>query len=351
MKIALCCRVYSTHERVGGMIHVVVERAEQLAREGHDVHVLTTNAPGHPIAERVNGVMVHHSPGTPQQYSTCYADFCNGLCRDMSPKILHLDSFDKNRLWWTDRPGNPQAVVVSIHGEGVGSQFTDWRLRRHNLTASSPNNEAGMANSGNGIDTREWEDEARWLQSADTVITTCRLDRWFMSDLLGLRRVRLVRNPLAPYHFQGRSPAAGPRQNKFLFIGVWGHGERGYSIAEAACTSLGVQLLVPANVARPDLVKWYDQCDAMLLPTYQSKGYDLSVAECTSRLRPTFMGDAGISTFESIDHPWIVPVRCGDVQALINAMSAPIPTVPADAADEHRPENHTKAWFNAILGG
>src|SRR5690242_516210 len=99
MRIMLVCRVYSTHNRVGGMIHVIHERAHRLAQAGHDVNVVTTRsteyAPQWVVRQHVGegrSVAVYHCPsGQPQQYSDPFAEFCKEMCAELRPDILHLD--------------------------------------------------------------------------------------------------------------------------------------------------------------------------------------------------------------------------------------------------------------------
>lgn len=344
MKIVLCCRVYSTHGRLGGMIHVVQERAEALARAGHDVTIITTRqnlTSKHQVVQSVDGVRILHCPtGTPKDYDDDFAKFCDQECRGVQPlDILHLDSWDKSRLWWHSRPGNPKRIAVTNHGEAVGSQLTDWRLAIHNRSAPV------------GFDVQEWVDERNALKAADAVIATCRFDRWMLSDLLGLgKKVKLVRNPLAPWHFEGRDwIRSHPNVSQaFLCVGLWGKAERGFDLAEQACQLVGAELHQPVNVPRRDLLKFHDRCDALLLPTFQSKGFDLSVAESVGRLRPVLCSDNGINTMEAVDKPWMVLHPVGDAEALAECLRKPLPVVPESAADEHRPEVHVQRWLEAI---
>lgn len=350
MKIILCCRVYSTHQRPGGMIHVVTERAEELARQGHSVYVLTTRSEHCLPIKTVNGVHVNHClGGVPQQYSDQYAEFCVKVCSSLNPNIIHLDSWDKSRLWWT--PFRKVCrVAITNHGEAVGSQLTDWRLQLH---GKSPSTLRGLAPESEYIDTDEWLEERDQLLQADTVISTCRFDRWMLSDLLALPNVKFVPNPLSPYHFENQVKARSwetikGSQLQCLCVGVWGHGERGFDAAQFACDVVGAELKVPKNVNRRELVEWYDRSDALLLPGYQSKGYDLAVAESIARLRPVIMADNGIATMEAVDQPWIVTVPAGDVSALVKVLRQPLPAVPTLAAERFRPGYHVKEWLKAI---
>jgi glycosyltransferase involved in cell wall biosynthesis len=336
MRIALVCRVYATHGRTGGMIHVIQERAEALARAGHQVHVITTSALGHGEHELVNGVTVHHcQAGESMAYSDGFASFCLQTSNDLCPEIIHLDSYDCNRLWWHQRPGGVRTVAVSNHGEAVGSQLTSWRMKLRGLPSSE------------SINTDEWLKERSALRRADAVIATCRFDRWMLSDVVGLDNVKLVYNPLAPWHWNGRKSDL-PEIPQFIAVALWGQHERGFSIAEAACTQAGVALTKPCNVSRRNLVHYYDMSRALLLPTYQSKGYDLSVAESIARLRPVICSDNGINTMEAIDKPWIVTVPIGNVDALAEKLRGPLPPVPHGAANDNLPSNHIANWLEAL---
>ncbi len=352
MRIVLCCRVYSTHMRVGGMIHVVVERAEELVRQGHEIHVITTSSPGQQISQVVNGVnVISPRSGEPQQYSDLYASVCELACKDLKPDIIHLDSWDKHRIWWSQFKSKCR-VAITNHGEAIGSQLTDWRLRLHGRSVSTPGGESDeirCEKCTGDLRTCEWTEERNQLLKADVVIATCRFDRWMLSDLLGLPNVRLVYNPLAPYHFERRSqPQRDPTSKLFLAIGVWGHGERGFDVARESCIRIHHILNTPVNVGRRELVGWYDLSKALLLPGFQSKGYDLAVAESIARLRPVVMADNGVATMEAIDQPWIVTVPAGNVEALVEVLRRPLPSVPLEAGHKFHPTNHVREWLKAV---
>jgi hypothetical protein len=355
MKIVNVVRVYATHGRPGGMIHAATERCEQLARMGHEVHVLTSSRMEgpHKTDWEWNGVHVHHCPGgEPQQYSDRFTQHCEEETSQLRPDIVHLDSYDKDRLWWHAFAGKCR-VAVTNHGEAIGSQLTDWRMNIHNK----------KPNGYNGIDTAEWFQERDALKPTDAVIATCRFDHWLLSDLLGLGgKVRLVYNPLAPYHFEDRKgvPLLPPDQldeaemilksrRRFVICGLWGKEERGFDLARAVCKEVGAELIEP-HCSRRDLVKEYDRSHALLLPGFQSKGYDLSVAEAIARQRPVIMADCGIVGWEEIDQPWIKTFPPGDLAALVKLMKGALPAVPPTAADHWRPEVHAAHWLKAVMG-
>lgn len=344
MRIVLCCRVYSIHERPGGMIHVIVERAEALARAGHDVHVLTTYSEFHPHKTVINGVTVHHPKevDTEPRYSSHYSVFCDRQCRRLMPTILHLDSWDKTRPWWHQRPGKPKVIGITNHGEDMGRQFTEWRLFLHGITQVK---KIGWFESGPILNERSC------AKAADVVITTCRFDRWMLSDLVGLgKKVKLVYNPVAPFYWDDRtaSPLSGPL--RFLTAAVWGSAERGMAIAKEACERVGAELVSPppTRESRFGMPGCYDRCHALLIPGYQSQGYDLTVAEASARRRPIFYNDSGIATMEALDKPWIVPIPVGDSTYLVKELQKPMPIVPENAADHHRPEFHIQKWLEAL---
>lgn len=340
MKIVLCCRVYSTHNRVGGMLHVVVERAEALARAGHEIHVLTTARMDGPRQTdfEIRNVCIHEPDlGQPQMYSEQYARMCEKWCELLKPDIIHLDSYDKHRLWWHQFKSKCR-VVVTNHGEAIGSQLTDWRLGIH-----------GRQGGKSYFTTDEWLEEKRALSGADVVIATCRFDRWMLKDLLGLANVRMVYNPVAPYHFEDRTPVLNNKLGPFLCVGVWGQDERGFDVAKAACDKVGAELKVPQGLSRKQLVFEYDRCQALLLPGFQSKGYDLSVAEAIARQRPVIIADNGVGTMEEIGRNWIRTCPAGDVEYLAALLTVAFDPVPPTAADCHRPEAHISNWMSAVL--
>ena len=365
MKILNVVRVYATHGRPGGMIHVATDRSEALARAGHEVHVLTTAATGHRTthAETVNGVRVWHSATAPQEYSDEFANMCRQVCEHLKPDVIHLESWDKHRCWWHAFAGKVK-VAVTNHGEAVGSQLTEWRMRLHGRSKWHPTAIEPAIYPG------EWLTERQQLKFADVVLATCRFDRWLLADLVGLGgKVKLVYNPLPPWMWENKfkdlavlegwgpdhvtdikNPKFGTRRDgprQFAAVGLYGHAVRGFDVAQAACKEAGVGLLTP-KCSRRELRDVYDNCSGLLLPGFWSQGYDLCAAEALARQRPLIMSDAGIGTMEAEGRPWIRTFPVGDVAALAEILRGPLPAVPPDAADAHRPENHVKAWLAAV---
>src|SRR5262249_27527681 len=204
MRFGCVCRVSPT-QRPGGMPFVCQDRAEELARRGHDVHVLTTGPPGTgPAPVVVNGVSVHHLDCEPQVYSEAFAAGCRDRCRDLCPRVLHLDSADFARPWWENRPGGPQTVAVTLHGFETGAFLTRWNQFRTGV---------GPAPEFPAETVRQ---HARILGTTfDRVLAISLHEFWMLADVYGLWNVALVYNPIAPAFF-ARPPAPPPADGPWL---------------------------------------------------------------------------------------------------------------------------------------
>lgn len=331
MRIVLSCRTYPT-QRPGGMPFVCQDRAEALAKLNHEVFVLTTG--GGPEKQMLNGVEVRHLSCPPQQYTTEFAQACTEACTEISPDIIHLDSFDRSHPWWDRRPGNPSVVGVTMHGFGLGSWLSKW-----NLYLDRPKNNPPA------LDVKAMQQEAFFLNKADVVIGISRHEYWQLCDVYNLAQARLVYNPIAPYFFD-RKVSPPPKDGYFLCIGNPGtSGNRHFQAAQQAATRIGSTARVVKGTERSQIPTLYRGARALVLPTFWSQGYDLTVAEAHACERPVIATCTGSYGREGVDNPAIILVPRGDNEALMKAMAGPLPTVPKKVAHRHRPEVHAAEWL------
>ncbi len=336
MRIVLVCRIYPT-QRAGGMPFVVQDRAEALAACGHDVHVLTTWKIGGDT-EVLNGVTIHYLRCTPQQYSREFAAACASACRQLEPEILHLDSFDRSLPWWTERPGDPRIVAVTMHGFGMGAFLTTWNLVRCGADTRAPS-----------YPYRDMIDEAKALASFDRVLAISEHERYLLEDCYQLQKVSLVYNPIAACFFQ-RPTVAPPKRRRFLCAAVSGKGTRMFQRAELAARDAEIELFIAENMVRDKMPQVLDECSALVLPTAFAQGYDLTVAEALARRRPVIVSATGSYLRELRADPALpfVIVPIGDVEAICQAMLGDLPMVPDGIADRHRPRQHVAQWLKAL---
>lgn len=275
MKIMCVCRVYPT-QRPGGMCFVAQDRAEELARRGYEVVVITTGLTVGQTREEVqtvNGVVVRHQPCAPQAYSREFADGCINECKSFRPDILHLDSFDRDRPWFQDRPGNPSEVVaITMHGTHVGAALTEWNRFQAGQGAST------------GLKFKDWRQEAIGLARADHVFAISEAEQWQLEDVYGLPNVHLVYNPIAPYFFE-KEITAPPKDGYLLVAAISGSGVRQWPVAEKIAAAVGVPLRKAENIPRTEMPAVYDGCRLVLLPTLYAQGGDLAVCEAMARGR------------------------------------------------------------------
>jgi glycosyltransferase involved in cell wall biosynthesis len=340
MKIALACRVYPS-SRPGGMPHVAADRAEELVRQGHTVAVL---APKHPHWGAGNfphnGVDVVHVNAPVDSYSSEFAAGCAEFCRYFDPDVIHLDSFDRARPWWKDRPGNPKRVCVTMHGFGLGGFLTAWNLYR-----------LGIGNEPR-FDVDDLTSEAKALACFDRVLAISLHEQTMLEDQYGLGNVRLVYNPISQSFFKPTVPP--PAKRRFLCAAISGQATRMFSVAEKAAKQAGVELIVASDVPREKMPELYDSVTGLVVPTCYAQGYDLTIGEALARNRPVIMSATGSYYREFRDAGgWpgaMVPM--GDVAALRDAMLGELVT-PEDSfttclATRHMPSVHVAEWLEAL---
>jgi glycosyltransferase involved in cell wall biosynthesis len=337
----LVARVTGWH-RAGGMCFVVQDRARALAALGHDVHVVTTSwgVPAGRTApatrhEEAAGLTVHHAATPAHQWSGAFAGAAEKLWRQLNPEILHLDSWDRDRLWWA---GCPCRTAVSCHGFGFGSWLTRWNLYRCGLPREPP-----------AFPAAELRREAAALADADVVLAVSRWEWRMLRDQYGLPQVKVVYNPIGAFFFQDPRPAARPPGGYFLCAAVSGQAERGFARAREACAKAGVPFEEARDVPREQMPAHYDGAKALLLLSSFCQGFDLSVAESRARGVPAILSPTGSYLDEAGE--WDTHAELGDVDALAAILrDYQPPAVPANAADVHRPEAHARAWLAAVAG-
>ena len=333
MKIMSVCRVYPTH-RPGGMPFVTQDRAEALAKAGHEVHVVTTNH-----SERQSrfeqGVMVHYTLSPTQTWSAEFAAVCTSFARQLCPDLIHLDSFDRKNLWWHGMKN----VAITMHGFGMGAWLTRCNLAD---AAGRPRPEFPVL---------EIQEEVNALSKAKVVIGISKHEHRMLAEDYCLSRAKLVHNPIAPYFFDRPQTCAVP--SYFISAAISGQKERGFSQAQKACRRAGKRFLPACHAQRRDMPARYDGAIALLLPTAYSQGFDLGVAEARARGVPAIMSNVGSYAAEREDFDLLVrPLHVMDMVEAIKTMAATPPDreVVRLAAERHRPERHIEAWLEAVAG-
>ena len=347
MRIVLVCRGYPTH-RPGGMLFVCADRAEELARLGHEVHVFTTgNGEAYYQPDRLNGVLVHHLNCRPMEYGDAFANECLLGVLSLSPDILHFDSFDRARPWWKGVTGCVKSVTM--HGFGLGAFLTNWNLRR---VAGGPCVE---------FDNQSIAAEADALATFDRVFAISLHEQTLLEDCYGLRNVRLLYNPIPRYFFD-RPRVDPPENRRFLCAAISGQNTRLFHVALEAAKLAGVELVVANSVSRERMPELYDSCTGVVVPTAYAQGFDLTIAEAFARDRSAIVSATGSYYRESRHAPiWpgaMVPV--GDVESLARAMRGPL-VRPSELAGDpfggyglagrHHPTWHAKAWLDMLTEG
>lgn len=331
MRIVSVCRGYPTH-RPGGMLFVCQDRARQLAKEGHEVHVLTTGTKDGELEAEDEGVNLHHLPCEPLKYTAQFANACKAEVDRLQPDIVHLDSFDRNAPWFI---GIKQRVAITMHGFGWGSVLTNWNLGRN-----TP------------VDFEALRLEQRCLSKANVVIGVSAHEEWLLRDTYQLPQARLVYNPIPEYFFENTSEA--PEDGYFLCASVSGGDVRGHHTVCEAGKQLGVEVKVCTNIAREWMPKYYDGCKAFVLPTRYAQGADLSVFESIARCRPVILSPTGSYLIEHRHRHGLrggtVLLRDFSVEAVKEAMQETMPIVERGSANCCYPENHAVNWLNAVLG-
>lgn len=338
MRIMLVCRAFSTH-RPGGMLHVVEDRAEALAALGHDVHVVTTGVLGDQRAFDVPraGYTVHHTDSPPCDYSHEFALESMRLSVTLQPDILHFDSFDRSRPWWVGC-NRRMRIACTMHGFGMGAFLTKWNLFREGIEPTAP-----------VFNAAEMDREAAAIRKFDVVIGISKHEHWMLRDCYGVRNAKLVYNPIAPYFFD-RPTTIAKASKVFLCAAISGHSIRGFDIARKAAEQIGATVRTVSNVPRCEMPDVYDECQAVVIPTFYSQGFDLTVTEALARRRPVIASSTGsYIREESRLWPYLSTVPLNDVDALAKAMSNIVAPLAESIDTGAHPKNHAVAWLRAIL--
>lgn len=333
MRIVSVCRAYPTH-RPGGMLFCCQDRAEELARQGHEVHVLTTG--GRPDG-LVGGVNVHHLPCDPMRYTNGFAEACAKFSGMLNPEVIHLDSADFDRPWWKDCCPKARRAVT-MHGFTLGGWLTKWNLHRIDIDGQL-----------DAFPAAQIKREAKLLAGFDAVLAISTHEQYLLEDCYGLNNVKLVYNPIAPYFFE-RGSELEREPKRFICAAISGHGPRLFRLAELAARKAKVSLQVASDCARSGMPMLYDQAVALIVPTAYAQGYDLTIAESLARRRPVMVARTGSYYRESSEVIQSFPL--GDVDAMARMLKAWVksaPKVSATAADRHRPGKHAQSWLEAVL--
>lgn len=264
MRIALACRVYPT-SRKGGMPFVVQDRARALFKLGNEVVVLTTAKHAGPCEVDDAGVRVVHLPCPPDVYSDGYAIEAEKFCRAWSPEIVHSDSLDVNRRWWTNLKAR---TAVTLHGFCWGAHLTKWNQCRvlGQSWSLSADDVAGMLR------------EREAINSFDRVIGISRHEHTLLRDQMGIFRASLVYNPVADCFFEANVPPF-PAKPKFLTAAISGRSTRRFDWARQIAKKAGYPSWSASGVDREQMPGVYAQATGLLLPTLYSQGADLTVSE------------------------------------------------------------------------
>lgn len=334
MRIMLVTRVWPT-QRPGGMPFVVRDRAVELARQGHEVHVITT-AYSHKagvrdidnVCRHEDGVVVHYQGWAPaHEWSEEFADSCREWYEEIRPDILHSESFDRDRIWWAGLPMN-----ITMHGFSWGAWLTKWNeyLAYGNVLPSFP-----------AADIRK---EIMALRNAN-VISVSQWEQRLLRDQCQIKST-LVYNPIAECFF---SPLpATSKRDYFLCAAISQPGVRGFRMAQRAARMAGVRLLTVKDVSREEMPAIYDGARALVLPTAFCQGFDLSVAEARARGVPAIMSATGSYLDEARWWDRLVPI--GDVAAVAHEMmDFRCPDGISMAADAHKPDKHVMEWVSAVI--
>jgi len=327
MRIVSCCRAYPTFNP-GGMEAVCQVRAEELVRQGHEVHVVTAGGKAASLVH--NGVMLHYTEGPMAKYSQAYSDECYKLACQLRPDVLHLDSFDQERLWWKDRPGSPRRIAMTYHGFGWQRILTDWAMYRD-----------GVDTHPCKVDLDMVDKQVRGVKSFDVAISISLFEQWQIQDLYAVGSP-LVYNPIAIRFFD--EPPVPDRPKRPWVV----NGKRFPAVAQKVAERAGIPVIPLSGIRPEDMPKTYDGAAGLVLPTYFYIGFDLMVAESLARRRPVVTFALGSYYWAARIFEGIHAVLPGDIEAMGEMISSDLPPVPSGVVDQFRPERHVKNWVEAV---
>lgn len=361
MRIMLVCRVYPTH-RPGGMPFVTQDRAEALAKLGHDVHVVTTSIKDAAVSGQSIGsgsLILNYTVAPTQRWSDEFSRECERIYHKLKPDICHSDSGVSHSQWWAGK-----RVCVTMHGFGFGTFLTQWNLWR-----------AGKATEPT-CHTSELAKEADALKKAAVVIGVSKWERRMLRDQYGLKQAKLVYNPIPQYFFDHSGPGTTddkgdwvpeePVKSYFLCAAISQGETRGFNVCKKAIALANDRLRalnrpeavlkIVGSIARRDMPAIYDGAYMLLLPTAFAQGFDLCIAEARARGVGAIMSATGSYLDEARDlgheeGSWDRLVDIGDVNSLAhiieNVMRFGRYGPPPGCADAHRPETHAENWLAA----
>ena len=336
MRIALVSSSYVDHKR-SVKEHAIEARAIELARLGHEVHVLTTRSPK--VRCEINdGVTVHYLEGEPGRWTEMFAHECLVLCRALKPRILHLEDFEPTLPFWLDKQIEAAAVATTLQETLAGWAGTVAMLQK---SGKLPDKLKGTI-----LESRlRAEQDA--IESFQHVIVTCARDLIRYDSLFPGNKPELIYNPIASRFFRPKSERL--HQGFYLLVGsklTWKYGSRD---AEQAAYAVGAGLQVITQ-SRPEKVPGFmDACKGVIVPSFSQWGLSMSACEALARCRPAICYAPSGACYES---KWgldgIVSVPAGDTGALIEELNKPLPVVHSGAADAFRPEVHATRWLEAM---
>lgn len=345
MKLVFVCRCYVT-QRPGGMLHVLQDRAEQLAARGHEVHVLTTAYDGkqrdHIQRTELNGVTVHHLLSTPQVYSDQFHRRCAHQVTDLKPDVLHLESIPPgDQVWWQQcRDAVAGPVVVTMHGFDMGAVLTQWNMFM-----------AGHGGEPSGAWT-SMRQQARQLARYDVVIAISEHEQNMLRHYYGIPAVR-VYNPIHAAFFTEELTLVSS-DAQFMCAAVSGHTERNFSLADAAVKLMGSRLRTVSKCTREAMPAQYAQCRGVILPTRYAQGFDLTLAEAAAMGRGALVTETGSYAYEykTLGYQLLSPtITAGELAAVLATWVPPDPAqVRALAIDKFHPSVHCDRWLLAVKG-
>lgn len=314
------------------MAFVCQDRAEALAKIGHEVFVITTGA----ACSREQGMLSIIGAGCPEcRYSDEFATRCSELVRQIDPAIVHLESFDSARPWWVDC-GKP--VTITLHGFGFGAFLSHWNLWHVNKFMPLQCGREQMLK------------ERDLLAKADRVIAISPSELWQLQDPYALSNAVLVRNPISNDFFD-RPLADPPVRRSFVCAAVSHAAQRRFREVKRIGRDIEVAVTMADSYERSQMPELYDRHSALVLPSLYAQGSSLTTDEALSRGRPVIAWNTG-----SIWHdqrPGIVKVAPGDLDGLAAAMTGHLPTV--DAVTSHgvptppnHPAVHADNWLKAV---
>lgn len=356
LRIMSVVKGYPT-QRPGGMLFVARDRAEALAAMGHDVHVVCAGPPtksdvsalqyenGGMMVQDSRNLCIHYIDAKTCDYSDEFARGCEDRFGRLRPDVLHFDSFDRSRPWWSKLERSKQRIAVTMHGFGFGAWLTEWnrsRLGRQPVQAA----EIGS------LRLNDMFAEAKCLRDTfSTVIAISRHEWNMLADQYGVYRPKLVYNPIAPAFFTEPSKPL-PSTPLFVSAAVGSHDYRLFDVAEKAAKQAGFEFRALSKVSRDVMPKVYDDATAVVVPSAYAQGYDLTIAEANARGRYAITSSTGSYLQDCSGRGGAIVCQLGNVDDFAQTMThiaanrnmSPIGSL----VDRHHPTRHAEEWLEAV---